>query len=284
MKPHEELLDILGEIDADLLPDPVPVTKPKRSSGGYSRRILRWTAAAAAVIFAAGGGVWFGRHMTPPLRTPEIVFASDIIPKYLHEVRREELLNDGSLLTVPRLTGISREPQIYSAATADEVVLPDSAPFTDRDGTIWRMYSINSVTNDSFEHNLRLDLIYLNYIRDYGCVLWQIDWSTEPSEVRYLGIVPVISREESLEKLLDGDYITSVPEAKQPAGGITESRIGRRTIVYLLSPSETFVTAFECFVVRLDGITDGQPCWGIYYVPVTDMEQAEKLAEKFTLD
>lgn len=282
MKLHEEILDILSEIDDDLLPAPLPAKKPSP----WRKSVIRWTASAAAVIAAVFGGLWLGRLTSPNVSLPEIVFASDIIPRYLANNRSEQILTSDQLLTVSRLTGISREPQIFLAETAAEIVLPDNAPFTDRNGQVWRMYTIDSAADDLLERNLRTDLIFTNYIRDYGCVLWQIDWTTEPSEVQYLGIVPLVGREEAVGRLLNGNYVTTIPASELPPDGITEERIGHRTLVYLLTPEDAFIRIYECFFVRLTDSdpADGESRFGLFYVPVTDEEQTAKLIEKYNME
>lgn len=280
MKLHEEILDVLGEIDDDLLP--APSSKPYRSRRRTS--VIRWTASAAAVLLAAAGGLWLGRQTAPSVSIPEIAYASEIVPRYLLNNRTEQILTSDQLLTVSRLTGITREPQIFTAETAEEIVLPDNAPFTDRNGQIWCVCTTDSAADDLLERNLRTDLSFVNYIREYGCVLWRVNWTTEPSEVQYLGIVPLVDREEAVQRLLNGTFVTTVPVSELPAGGITEDLIGHRTLVYFLSPSEELIRIYECFLVRLTDNADGESRWGLFYVPVTDEEKTESLIEKFNLE
>jgi len=273
VKLHEEIFDLLGEIDDDLLPPP---DVPKSCRSRRRKSVLRWTASAAAVLLAAGGGLWLGRQTAPS----PVAYASDIIPRYLLSSREEQLLTNDQLLVVPRLTGITRQPQIYIAETAEEIVLPGNAPFLASNGQVCRVYTTDSAVANLLERNLRTDLMFTNYIRDYGCVLWQVDWSTEPSEVQYLGIVPLLDREETVRRLREGNYITTIPEEELPSDGITEDRIGHRTLVYLLTREDDFIHIYECFFVRLNDKTADELRWGLFYVPATNEEKAASLIEK----
>ena len=278
MKLHEEILDVLGDIDDDLLPDGKS-DHPRRNG-----TLIRWAASAAAVVIAAFGGIWLGRQTAPDTPIPGIAYAADIVPRYLMNSRTEQILASGQFLSVAQPTGITREPQIYLAETAQEIVLPDRAPFTDTDGRVWQMYTMDSAASDPLERNLRTDLSFASYIRDYGCVLWRIAWDRVPSEVQYLGIVPLIEKEEAVHRLQSGNYITTIPASELPADGITEESIGHRTLVYLLSPEDALIRIYECFFVRLTDGENGEARWGLYYVPVTDEEQTEKLIEKYNME
>ena len=266
MKLHEQMLDILGEIDADLLPD--LNAKPRRTP--VSQRILRWSAACAAVALAAGAGLFFGRQQDAPAVLPTTVYAADVVPRYLLDSRAEELLTGDSILTVAPLTGISRQPQIFTAESADDIVLPDNMVFSDRDGKIWRMFSPDSSADDALEKNLRIDLYYANHLRSYGCVVWKIDRETEPARASYCGITPLVSPEETVRRLLEDDPVTTIPETELPDGEITEERIGRRTLVYMTAKHDDFIRIYECFYVRLTDSADCELRWGLYYVPATD--------------
>ena len=279
MKLHDELLDALGGIDDDLLPD---LTGQPRGTDRRNR-ILRWTAAAAAVCLLAGGGILIGRMAAPAAVIPVTVYASDIVPHYLLKGYPESIVpGDPSLMLAP-LTGISLQPQIFTAESADSIVLPDNLVFADTERNIWRLFTNDSAADDALERNLRVDVRYANYLRDYGCVLWNIDRSTEPASVTYLGIVPLIDPEEAVRKLLDGQAVTTVPESE--LSGITEDRIDRRTLVYLVPKHEDIIRIYECFFVRLDDDdpADGESRWGLFYVPAAEEEAVEKLITQ-TLD
>lgn len=69
MKLHDELLDALGGIDDDLLPD---LSGQPRGTNRRNR-ILRWTAAAAVVCLLAGGGILIGRMAAPAAVIPVTV-------------------------------------------------------------------------------------------------------------------------------------------------------------------------------------------------------------------
>ena len=281
MKLHDELLDALGGIDDDLLPD---FTEKPRCTDKRNR-ILRWTAAAAAVGLLAGSGILLGRMAAPAAVIPVTVYASDIVPHYLLKGYPESIVPGDSSLTLAPLTGISLQPQIFTAESADAIVLPDNLVFADNERDVWRLFTDNSAADDALERNLRVDVRYANHLRDYGCVLWNIDRSSEPASVTYLGIVPLIDRTEAVQRLLDGQAVTTVPESELPDGGITEDRIDRRTLVYLVPKHEDIIRIYECFFVRMDDDdpADGESRWGLFYVPAAEEEAVEELLRQ-TLD
>jgi len=279
MKLHDELLNALGGIDDDLLPD----LNEQPHGRGRRNRVLRWTAAAAVVCLLCGVGVLLGRMAAPAAVIPVTVYASDIVPHYLLKGYPESIVPGDPSLTLAPLTGISLQPQIFTAESADAIVLPDNLVFADTERDVWRLFTNDSAADDALERNLRVDVRYANHLRDYGCVLWNIDRSTEPASVTYLGIVPLIEPEEAVRKLLDGQAVTTVPESE--LSGITEDRIDRRTLVYLVPKHEDIIRIYECFFVRLDDDdpADGESRWGLFYVPAAEEEAVEKLIEQ-TLD
>jgi hypothetical protein len=278
MKLHEQIFDVLGEIDDDLLPD---MNKQPRCTNKRDR-ILRWTAAAAAVCLLAGGGILFCRRLSSAVRIPVTVYASDIVPHYLLKGYPESIVPGDPSLTLAPLTGISLQPQIFSAESADAIILPDNLVFADTERDVWRLFANDSAPDDSLEKNLRVDVRYANYLRDYGCVVWKIDRTTEPASVTYLGIVPLTDRDEAVRRFLDGQYITTVPESELPEDGITEDRIERRELVYLIPKHDDLIRIYECFFVRLDADdpADSESRWGLFYVPATDDDAVEKLTEQ----
>ena len=278
MKLHEQIFDVLGEIDDDLLPD---MNKQPRCTNKRDR-ILRWTAAAAAVCLLAGGGILFCRRLSSAVRIPVTVYASDIVPHYLLKGYPESIVPGDPSLTLAPLTGISLQPQIFSAESADAIILPDNLVFADTERDVWRLFANDSAPDDSLEKNLRVDVRYANYLRDYGCVVWKIDRTTEPAMVTYLGIVPLTGKDEAVRRFLDGQYITTVPESELPEDGITEDRIERRELVYLIPKHGDLIRIYECFFVRLDADdpADGESRWGLFYVPATDDDAVEKLTEQ----
>ena len=274
-KLHEELLDVLGEIDSELL----PAMEEKTRCAKKRNRILRWTAAAAAVGLLAGGGILLNRYLSSAVRIPVTVYASDIVPHYLLKGYPESIVPGDSSLTLAPLTGISMQPQIFTAESADAIVLPDNLVFADTERDIRRLFTNKSAADDALERNLRVDIQYANYLRDYGCVVWKIDRTAEPAEVSYLGIVPLISGDEAVRRLLDGQRITTIPASELPEEGITEDRIDRRELVYLIPKNDDLIRIYECFFVRLDDDdpADSERRWGLFYVPATEDEAVEEL-------
>lgn len=267
MKLHEQILHTLDEIDDDLLPD--LTAAPRRTS--VCRRVIRWTAAAAAAVLVfGGGGFLLLRRTAPSVMLPVKVYASEVLPLYLREGYAKLIPADDSAMTIGPLTGISLQPQIYTADSASDIDLPHNLIFADSELDVWRLFTTASGADNVLERNLRIDLFYANSFRDYGCVLWQIDRQTEPAMVSYLGIVPIADRAEAVQRLLDGQAVTTVPESELPEEGITEDRIDRRELVYLIPKNDDLIRIYECFCVRLTDSADGEPRWGLYYVPVTD--------------
>ena len=129
MKLHEQILDVLGEIDEDLLLD--LTKKPLRTTA--HRKFFRVSAAAAAVVLLAAGGFLLGRKVSQEIHitAPDFptVIASDIIPRYLLEERSDYLSSSDQILTIAPLTGISLQPQIYTAEHTEDITLTDKMIF-----------------------------------------------------------------------------------------------------------------------------------------------------------
>ena len=179
----------------------------------------------------------------------------------------EEFIPMERFLTIPALPEAEPSPQTFEADEADSVPLPEA--FAGRDGAVWQAIGGNFETEDALFRNLRRDAGYANFTRSYGCVLWRADWDPVPAEAEYAAVVPLLGPDETLSMLAAGEYVTDVPEDETPRG--IETLIGRRTLVYLLSPAENWIRLYECFFVRLNPDEDNAPRWGLYYVPAAEV-------------
>lgn len=277
MKWSEAVLDALGEIDEELIPltggddmageEDLREKRRRRSM----RRGIRTAATLAALALFAG--------LLPPLRsgvkqagtmimedTDPSGKAGDI-PFFLGRTAPEDRVSLERV--VPLFDADPSEdggPLIFTGEDPAGIALPASPVFTDREGRTWRMVSPADHSEDPLIRSLRMDAEFAGTVRSYGCVQWEADWNAGMAVFR--GIVPLLSPQETLKRLLAGGCVTSVPEEEIPV--ITEERIGRRIPVYLASPSEDRITLYDAFFVRLDeepaDAAGAETRWGLFFV------------------
>ena len=285
MKWNEAVFRALGEIDDDLIPDessdPEP-SKSEKKNRHAGRKALTAFGSAAAILLIVSGIFLFPRLTgaeTAADDTPSGFVPLESIPDpaacnphtmdylpYLSSYA-EEFIPMERFLTIPAPPEAEPSPQTFEADEADSVPLPEA--FAGRDGAVWQAIGGNFETEDALFRNLRRDAGYANFTRSYGCVLWRADWDPVPAEAEYAAVVPLLGPDETLSMLAAGEYVTDVPEDETPRG--IETLIGRRTLVYLLSPAENWIRLYECFFVRLNPDEDNAPRWGLYYVPAAEV-------------
>lgn len=110
------------------------------------------------------------------------------------------------------------------------------------------------------------------YIEGEGVGMW-IDDTLADYECS--GFYPVITPEEAREKLLAGDYVTTVPKEPYLPGGVTEDRVEYMELVYHLNSDKTAYIPYYRFLVRLesnDYPEDGSNSYGAFYVPAVEPE------------
>ena len=286
MKWNETILDALGGIDDDLIP-PSDCGKPDsgESASGESAsgetdgdrktrsRLLRIGSAAAAVlaVFGIGRALLFPPALPRPDGAGEAVPGADEreIPFYLGRSAPEDYPS------VERVTPLfsvdaseNDDPLVFPVEDPYDAVLPASPVFTDGEGRLWRMVSPADHSEDPLLKSLRLDAEFANVSRSYGCVLWEADWNAGMAV--FLGVVPLLPEEGTRTRLMGGDYITPVPEEEIPE--ITEEKIGRRTTVYLASPSEDRIRIYDSYFVRLEKENDEPIRWGLFFVRAAESE------------
>lgn len=90
----------------------------------------------------------------------------------------------------------------------------------------------------------------------------------------YLGEYPIISEEEAKQLLIDGKYITTVPEEYLTDEGICEDTIAECRITYRGGLAEKYFLPYYRIWVRLDEdeYYQGQGLYGAYYVPAVSQE------------
>ncbi len=279
MKWSEAVFRALGEIDDDLIP-----AEEAGGNGRSGRRqaLTAFGTAAAAILLLVGWIVLFprlsGQNETLPTETPPAgsgISAMENRRDYLPYLSSfaDDLIPAARFLTIPALPSPEDGPQIFSADDPADISLSGLTAFTDRDGAVRQVVGGSFETEDALMKNLRRDAAYANFTRSYGCVLWQTDWTRTPAEAEYVGVVPLLKPEETEARLLAGEYVTSIPAGDAPA--LTETdigqRIGRRTLVYLLSPAEDRIRLYECFFVRMDAEENAVPRWGLFYVPAAEV-------------
>ena len=302
MKWNEALFRALGEIDAEAVPDKVAGSPDGEDDAEVPRRRKRSPrrlvpVLTAAVLFCGGIGLFAALHRETPAEgdpageppavrepipvAPETertyaaptqnpgVGAEDIF-RYLTSGPFDDFIPIERVLDLPMPEEPSREPQIFPEEDPDRIALPGSAVFETRDGVSVRIV-YNTEYWDSeplpLMRNLKRDLSFANFTRSYGCVLWEADW--ERGEARYLGVVPLLKPEETDALLLAGEYLTSVPEERTPelTPETLPGLVGRRTLVYLLTPASDRIMIYECYFIRLENGAG----WGLYYVPAADL-------------
>ena len=92
-----------------------------------------------------------------------------------------------------------------------------------------------------------------------------------------LGDYPVITEEEALQYLLEGDYYTTVPEDYLTDDRIQEEDVCKTELVYQTGNDYEFFEPYYRFYVQLDDHpgtekADGLILYGIYYVPAIQKE------------
>ena len=305
MKWNEALFRALGEIDPEAVPDKVAGSTEQEDDAEVPRRRKRsprrvvpvLTAAVLLCTLCAGIGLFAALHREAPAEgdpageppavrepipvAPETertyaaptqnpgVGAEDIF-RYLTSGPFDDFIPIERVLDLPMPEEPSPEPQIFPGEDPDRIALPGSCVIGTRDGVSVRIvYNTEYWDSETLPlmRNLERDLSFANFTRSYGCVLWEADW--ERGEARYLGVVPLLKPEETDALLLSGDYLTSIPEENTPAftSETLPGLVGRRTLVYLLTPASDRIMIYECYFIRLENGAG----WGLYYVPAADL-------------
>jgi hypothetical protein len=116
----------------------------------------------------------------------------------------------------------------------------------------------------------------------YTDTLWLV-WLNNPDLTQKVGDYPIISLEEARELLLEGRYLTTVPEDYRREG-IREEDIALAELVYRTEDMQEYFMPFYRFLVKLpedpnvpmdQGLTD----YGAYYVPAIPEEYLEDVGE-----
>ena len=303
MKWNEAVFRALGEIDAEAIPDKVAGSEkqeddaevPRRRKRSPRRLVLVLT---AAVLLCAGIGLFAALQTEKPAEgDPTGEFPGELpaiqapIPEtekspavptqdpggkaediflYLTPGPFDDFIPIERVLDLPVPQEPSPEPQIFPEEGPERIALPGSCVIGTRDGGAVRVVCSTEYRDSEtlpLMRNLERDLSFANFTRSYGCVLWEADW--DRGEARYLGVVPLSKPEETDALLLTGNYLTSVPEERTPAftPETLPGLVGRRTLVYLLTPASDRIMIYECYFIRLENGAG----WGLYYVPAADL-------------
>ena len=136
-------------------------------------------------------------------------------------------------------------------------------------GNILRTYEVYDMSDDIEEKILNYNFRKIEFSPDSQGDLWRIDIHDILTCADKLGDYPVITIKEATELLLNGNYVTSVPE-KMPG----EKFIGKVELVYLTGNiNETFLPYYR-FLVELPNmqLDNGLKTYGAYYVPAVSKE------------
>jgi hypothetical protein len=302
MKWNEAVFRALGEIEDDLIPPDTPTRKAEEKPDVRERatpvrkprrRVLTAIGTAAAVLVILLGvtllprltGLQSEKGQPNEPREPDVsavgaepeISAEREFFSYLPYLasRADEFIPLTRVMALPALPEADDGGQTVEAEDPETAALSPLSAFYDRNGIFRILVAGAGEEDDVLMRNLRRDLGYANFTRSYGCVLWKADWNR--GEAEYLGVVPLLKREETEARLLAGEYVTAVPEGDEPglSAETLPALVGRRTLVYLLSPAEEHIRLYECFFVRLGESEIGAPRWGLYYVPAADAEVYE---------
>lgn len=98
--------------------------------------------------------------------------------------------------------------------------------------------------------------------------VWLMGWGDQRQTAKKLGDYPVITLEEARELLLQGEYLTSVPEEY---GGVSGERIAKEELIYRTGNINRQFQPYYRFYIELAEKTsekaDGLKTYGVYYVP-----------------
>ena len=146
-------------------------------------------------------------------------------------------------------------------------------------GTETRHYYICEETEDTVQGMLNMNLSSSYFGPDDGgdlMVIW-IDERLSFSE--YMGDYPVIAADEARDKLINGGYISTVPEDYLKAGRIAEDDIAKTDLVYYNSSRAKYYQPYYKFYIELDGtklnMDNELKNYGIFYVPAVSGEYFE---------
>lgn len=132
---------------------------------------------------------------------------------------------------------------------------------------------------DAFETGVTIEEQILNYnferisfVADWKGKLSMIDFGNQLDCAEELGRYPIISWETAQSLLLNGDYITSVPEEYLSEGKVKEEDIAKVELIYRSGYLEKVFMPYYRFFVELpkiDGVSmaEGLKDYGAFYVP-----------------
>ena len=280
MKWNEAVFRALGEIDDDLIPPNGQLVgqqdAEKENPHLLRKRIRAWSAVAVFLLILVGFWVFTPdipmekkadnaaeKHTDLFLRYPAILYTP---------VEAAEIWNSADYFPLPFGEDLPAAPQIQTA------IAPSPSRFTDLAGRQFEaVTAYGGAESGTARRQLEIDLMYANYTRSYGCVLWEAEWYVTPARMNYIGVCPLIREEDARAALLEGRYVTSVPGELVPEG-IREDQIAASELVYLISPDDDLIQMYYCYSVRL--AEDGEDRYGLFYVLAVDREEAEHVAKE----
>lgn len=140
--------------------------------------------------------------------------------------------------------------------------------FSGSPSTRYKAYSMGA---DLTESILNYNFSYVSFSGAYSGKVQYIDIRDRLSTAELIGEYPILTVEEAREKLLKGEYLTTVPSDCLPEGKITADRIAKTELVYRTgSGEETYMPYYRFYVaIQEENVTmaAGLQNYGVYYVP-----------------
>ena len=280
MKWNEAVFRALGEIDDDLIPlNRQPVGQQdaeKENPHLHRKRIRAWSAVAVFLLILVGFWVLTPDILTEKKADNAAEKRTDLFLRYpailYTPVEAAEVWNSTDYYPLSFDEDLPAAPQIQTETA------PSPSRFTDLAGRQFEaVTAYGRAESGTARRQLEIDLIYANYTRSYGCVLRKAEWGVIPARMSYIGVCPLIREEDARAALLEGRYVTSVPEELVPEG-IREEQVAASELVYLISPDEDLIPMYYCYSVRL--VEGGEERYGLFFVLAVDREVAERMAQE----
>lgn len=162
----------------------------------------------------------------------------------------------------------------------------DVTGFADPVTDIWKDYTFAGTPNVAYEaysrgKDLTQSILNYNFARvcfsgETNGTLKYIRLENCLEAAELVGEYPIITSDEARELLLDGAYLTTVPESCLPEEKISDAMIAKTELIYRTgSDEEIYMPYYRFYVlIREDGavLAEGLKTYGAYYVPAVSGE------------
>ena len=138
------------------------------------------------------------------------------------------------------------------------------------DGSPIRTYSVFSVSDDARTTYLNASFGYVTFRQGGNGGLGSLLIKNGLCALEMIGDYPLISEEEATKRLLDGYYLTTIPDEYLGTDGITEHKILSCELTYRGTNTDPYDLPYYCFYVHLENEerqANGLETYGEYWVP-----------------